>query len=175
MVLVKAWTGSEWKTSDLGEAVLWNGSAWTYPRLKYWDGSGWVQNVGIPEGEINVADFAYFQTVTAGIELVSNGSVQEILTFGDNPRSSWINASVVNGSLYEVYANVNSGTVTGSSTGSWLALSTTRFWQVEAATSPSSSSAQLTLYVRPTGASSNSSQTTVFLSAESASFGGGFP
>lgn len=174
MVLVKAWTGSEWKTSDLGEAVLWNGSAWTYPRLKYWDGSGWVQSVGIPESQLSFADFAFDQTVTSGVALTTNGNVDEILTVGTSTRSTWINTSSVNGSVYEVYANVNSGSVSGSATGTWLALSTQRSWEVSSYLSISQ--AQLTLYIRPTGASANSSQTVVYLSAESVSSGGGgFP
>jgi hypothetical protein len=68
------------------------------------------------------------------------------------------------GDDYEIKATLNSGTIdAGDSTGSWLALSTLRRWEVSR-TSLGTDTANITIDIRPTGGSSEDNQTYTFSS-----------
>jgi hypothetical protein len=85
----------------------------------------------------------------AGYRLTSSGEAQT--DTNDTPSwtrvEDWIRPTSAAPGSYEVRATLNSGTLTSGTTGSWLALSTTREWTVER-TLNGISSANLTIEIR---------------------------
>jgi hypothetical protein len=83
--------------------------------------------------------------------LESTGRVITFTTIdGINPVGDWISPTSAAPGSYEVRADVVVGTVSGSTTGSWLALSSSRQWNVQRLTS-GFASATLTISIRLAG------------------------
>lgn len=85
---------------------------------------------------------------------VSGGTVQ----IGNN----WLTGST-NGSAYEVFATLTSGTLSTGTTGSWLSLGTNRTWS--RASTGSLQSATLTIQIRDVATQTVQATATVTLSA----------
>lgn len=81
-------------------------------------------------------------TLTSTGDVFSTDSINGALDIGD-----WISPKSGAPGSYEVRADVVFGTVTGSATGSWLALTTSRTWTLEAF-SPGFDAARLTVSIR---------------------------
>ena len=102
-------------------------------------------------------------TATAGFRLTSAGDIETAGgTYADGgdwllPKSGM--------ALYEVKATLNSGALTTGTTGSWLALSSTRTWTVS--TALGAAQAVLTIEIRRIGSSLVLATITVTLDAES--------
>ncbi len=80
-------------------------------------------------------------------------------------RGDWLSPTSSAPGLYEIRATVVSGSVSGSSTGTWLALTSNRAWTVTSPGFVGTNTAQLTVEIRNNGGSVLDS-TTVNLSAE---------
>lgn len=92
--------------------------------------------------------------------LNANGNVS---TGGDGVIGQWIVPQVGMGS-YEARATLNSGSVTSGTTGSYLALSSTRAWSI-LRSSVGTTSAGLTIEIRLIGSATVLATATVTLSA----------
>lgn len=176
MAKAKVWNGSAWIMSDLGSPIVWNGSSWLYPTMKIWDGVGWVTEVGFALDSVaNVQSYDTFFASIASVEVqsgggfIGNGNV-------DGFSSSWIKSTSTNGAGYEVRATVVGGALSGGTTGSWLALTSSQTWFVTASSFEPSVGATIDLDLRQTGGSIISTKR-VFLSATLDEMGGepGFP
>lgn len=82
--------------------------------------------------------FAGYKLTTAGKVQTSAGSYADV--------EDWITPTSAASGSYEARATLNSGTLTSGTTGSWLALSSTREWTVEA--SVGMADASLTIEIR---------------------------
>jgi hypothetical protein len=94
-------------------------------------------------------------TAGAGYQLTSGGKEQSGTGSSGGVIYTNIGDWVLpngNASLYEVRATLTSGALSSGTTGSWLALSTTRTWEVSRA-SLGMSNANLTIEIRLTGGS----------------------
>jgi hypothetical protein len=90
---------------------------------------------------------------TCYYQINSNGSVYG--TVGGTPfdlLEQWVTPTS-QASNYEVFATLNSGTLSGGTTGSWLSLGTTRDWYVTQ-TSVGSKVAELSIQIRRIGTTS---------------------
>jgi hypothetical protein len=92
-------------------------------------GGGPVYAVNITNRTIDSEDVA--SPCTAGYRLQSSGQAQEtnLTETYVNILGEWETGGAA-GNLYEVFCTENSGSVTGSLTGQWLSLGTTRTWEV---------------------------------------------
>lgn len=70
-------------------------------------------------------------------------------------------------SLYECFATLNSGVLTSGTTGSWLALTSTRSWTCQVAPGPGTQDADLTVKIRAVGTTTDITTSHVILHAES--------
>lgn len=112
----------------------------------------------------------YFTSSGAGPQqstyrLTSGGVIETQRTpTGTTVQGSWVTptSSAAN---YEVLATLTSGTVTGSATGSWLALNTTRSWSVLQGII-GTNSASLALSIRRIGTTTVLASTAITLEAE---------
>lgn len=87
---------------------------------------------------------------TSGYQLNSSGAEQEITTFGTSTFNTWLLSGAA--SSYEVFATLNSGTLTSGTTGAWLNLGSTRSWTVTRTNNAAgTNSASLTIQIRPAG------------------------
>lgn len=132
--------------------------------LSFYDGS--------PSGDVLAPDSFYEAdsailgpgTANAQFQLKSNGKVAK--TNVNNTvveDGSWIrpNASA---SLYECFATLNSGTLNSGTTGSWLALTSTRTWVKSKSSPPSgSSTCELTIQIRKVGSAVTESTTVTLI------------
>lgn len=82
-------------------------------------------------------------------ELQSDGDISKEEGAATTDTGDWINPKV-NMASYEVFATLNSGSLTSGTTGAWLALSTTRTWTLDQ-TIIGSGAAQITLQIRRIG------------------------
>lgn len=83
--------------------------------------------------------------------LTSTGDVQDYTSLnGTVDIGDWINPKSSAPGSYEVRADVVFGTVTGASTGTWLALTSSRSWVLDNVT-PGVVSARLTVSIRLSG------------------------
>lgn len=103
----------------------------------------------------------------AQYELTNAGDIR--LTVSDNTVSDagdWMSPKVsAYATNYEVFATLNSGTLTAGTTGSWLGLETTRTW-TRNRTSVGSTTAQIGLEIRRKGTTTVLASCTVTLTAE---------
>lgn len=101
---------------------------------------------------------------TAGYQITSGGLEQQF-----NPSTSTLNTWLSSGSAasYDVMATLNSGALTsGSGTGVWLNLGTTRNWSVQRTSNiAGTNSANLTISIRPAGGGATIDSATVQLTA----------
>lgn len=104
---------------------------------------------------------------TAQYELTNGGDIR--LTVSNNTVSDtgdWMSPKVAAlATNYEVFATLNSGTLTAGTTGSWLGLETTRTW-TRNRTSVGSNTAELALEIRRKGTTTVLASCTVTLTAE---------
>lgn len=87
-------------------------------------------------GGILLSDTTVFDTngflALAGYQLTSAGDIrQQTSSFGFQDIGDWANPKALAPGSYEVRATVESGSVSSGTTGSWLALTSTRTWTVE--------------------------------------------
>lgn len=69
--------------------------------------------------------------------------------------------------LYECFATLNSGVLDAGTTGSWLALTSTRTWNIQVAPGPGTKDADLTVKIRAVGTTTDITTSHVTLHAES--------
>ncbi len=98
-------------------------------------------------------------TLTVFHELTNTGAINNSLT----ELAKWITPQIGMAN-YEVFATLNSGSLTSGSTGAWLNLGTTRKWGIIRST-VGASSANLTLQIRRVGTAITLATSTVQLSA----------
>jgi hypothetical protein len=88
---------------------------------------------------------------TAALRVDADGNVYSITsgagTVQLDSSTDWIRPTTLASVNFEVQATLNSGSLAGGTTGSWLTLDTDRAWSV-AATAPGSQSANLTIEIR---------------------------
>lgn len=83
--------------------------------------------------------------------LQSNGVIQQSTSVvGVLPIGNWISPTSAAPGSYECRADLVSGTLSSGTTGSWLALTSSRAWSLTRL-SPGSSSAELTISIRLSG------------------------
>ena len=106
---------------------------------------------------------------SAQFQLQSDGDVARItVTTGGGGTvdvGDWITPISAAGANYEVRATVNSGSLTSGTTGSWLALSSTRTWTLTQ-TTVASSACELLIEIRNTSTTIVMDSSTVTLQAE---------
>lgn len=130
---LKVWDGSSWVTAS--RMKVWNGSTWADLSFgKVWNGSVWTTFYTGLQATINAATYIRYTASPASLQFnadgyvyASSGSTQLVQDY------LWKTGGGVAGD-YEIYVDVVSGiTPSGSSTGVWLPLSSTRQWDVTAA------------------------------------------
>lgn len=84
---------------------------------------------------------------TAGIQLENDGDTVEIRQAGNTLIGYWVVPRSAAGAAYEARVTVNVGTLSTGTSGSWLALDTTRSWTV-AQTVIGTKTANITLEIR---------------------------
>ena len=102
-----------------------------------------LANVNVFDSNSGNAGATY--TLTSTGDVITNTTLNGSADIGD-----WINPKSSAPGTYEVRADVVFGTVTGASTGAWLALTSSRSWIVDNAT-PGGVSARLTVSIRLSG------------------------
>ncbi len=126
------------------------------------------------QGAVLISDQNLFDTQTtptdayAGYRLNTNGKAQTSTgiagTYND-VSGEWLRSGVA--SAFEVQATLNSGTLFSGTTGSWLALSSTRQWDVKYTSNlAGSQAADLTIEIRRVGGSVVLDSASVLLEAE---------
>jgi hypothetical protein len=100
----------------------------------------------------------------AGYSLTSTGKVTETIGVGSTTIGDWILPNGAAGANYECRATVNSGAVTTGTTGTWLALSSTRAWTCQQF-SVGAAEANLTIEIRSAITTQVLASATVALSA----------
>lgn len=83
----------------------------------------------------------------ASYSLQSDGDVEGVAGVSTVVFPPWVVPKNLAGGNYECRATLNSGSLGSGTTGSWLALSSTRTWAV-ATSSPGTQSANLTIEIR---------------------------
>lgn len=94
------------------------------------------------------SDITFGGTSTASITAANDGTITgsgNVSSFGP---VNWITPASAAGAAYEVRATVNSGSLTSGTTGSWLALDTSRTWSCVRSSSAGSEAANVTLEIR---------------------------
>lgn len=99
-----------------------------------------LANASVDDANSGSAEASYSLT-TAG-DVFGTSTLNGAVDIGD-----WISPNSAAPGSYEARADVVSGSVTGSATGSWLALTTTRTWTLARST-PGVSAARLTVSIR---------------------------
>ena len=152
---------------------------------EYYNGGAYVANGAVPSsGTISLSQFyglsAEQITLGASYTVASTGAGTQTPSFtlesdGDIVRATtplgsadigdWINPKAAAPSDYEVRATLNSGTLSSGTTGSWLALSTTRAWTLTRFVVGAADPVELTIEIRK-GSGSVLDSTTVTLDAE---------
>lgn len=112
------------------------------------------QDIGAFDSGAAAATYA----LNSNSSIVATTSVVGPLTIGN-----WVSPSSAAPGSYECRADISFGSVSGSATGSWLALTSNRSWSV-VRLSPGSSSAELVISIRLSGVTL--ATCTVYLSAE---------
>ena len=136
------WNGSAWKAvnKDGGNAsdrglVIWNGSSWVNAaNAKVWNGSAWkgfLDNVTLNDDAVTYSS----GTPVATVQWVVHG-VDGYIKYTNNSGNTidqylWC-ANSDNTGQYEVRVDLQTGSFDGgsSATGTWLACSSTRTWNL---------------------------------------------
>lgn len=101
---------------------------------------------------------------TSGYRLTSGGQIEENEQGSYTNIGQWITPTSQAGN-YEVYATLNSGSLSSGTTGSWLALSTSREWSCFAAAGDIQQ-ATITIEIRRTGTSTVLDTATINITAD---------
>jgi hypothetical protein len=101
----------------------------------------------------------------ARYRLSSNGKVYEVTTSGGSVELETWCTPTAQASNYEVLATIVSGSLTSGTTGSWLALSTTRDWYLEEYLIENTAVCQFTVQIRRIGTTTVLDTATIDLSA----------
>jgi hypothetical protein len=101
----------------------------------------------------------------AGYRLSSNGKVYEVTTSGGATELETWCTPTAQASNYEALATIVSGSLTSGTTGSWLALSTTRDWYLEEYSIDNTSACQFTVQIRRVGTATVLDTATIDLTA----------
>jgi hypothetical protein len=101
---------------------------------------------------------------TARYRLNSNGEVESLINGFTTTLEQWCTPTSAAGN-YEARVTVNSGSLSSGTTGTWLALSTSRTWSV-VQSSVGSSSCNFTVEIRRTGTTTVLDSATIDLVAE---------
>lgn len=104
------------------------------------------------------------RTATAGYQLNSNGQAQSQINATFSNLEQWCTPTSEAGN-YEVFVGVLSGSLSSGTTGSWLALSTTRTWTCTA-TVGSSQICTIEVSIRRTGTTTTLDTATIELQAD---------
>lgn len=111
---------------------------------------------------INVTDQSLFAssagTATAAYRLGSNGKVYQVINGTQTFIEDWCVPNTSAGN-YEARVTVTSGSLTSGTTGTWLALTSTRDWALQETSSGNTSLCTFTVEIRPTGGSALDSAT----------------
>jgi hypothetical protein len=103
---------------------------------------------------------------SATYQLASTGIVNEITNAGGTVAlGNWVvpNSSA---SKYEVFATLNSGSLTSGTTGSWEALSSSRSWVRNRSGGSGVSDANITVTIRAVGTATNLTSAIILIYAE---------
>lgn len=103
-------------------------------------------------------------TAVALYELRSTGDIFRTVNTTSTDIGDWITPKSAASAGYEVYATLNSGSLTGGTTGSWLALSSNRSWNVNQSTT-GIKTAVIGLQIRKTGTTTVLASATITLEA----------
>jgi hypothetical protein len=118
-----------------------------------------LSNVNVDASALNPDD------ALAVYQLENDGDVNQIVNGVTTDLSDWMVPKVsAFASQFEVFATLNSGSLTGGTTGSWLGLGTTRSW-TRGQDAIGASTAQLGIQIRRVGTSNVLASCTVNLSA----------
>lgn len=105
-------------------------------------------------------------TSAATVEFGADGIYRSVSqSSGSSDIGPWVTPTTAAGADFEIRASVVTGSVTGSATGSWLALSSTRYW-TSARASPGVSAAQITVEIRAAASGAVLDSATFDLTAE---------
>jgi hypothetical protein len=115
-----------------------------------------LNNTSVDDTNSGSAEASYSLTTTGNV--VGTTTLNGAINIGD-----WISPNSAAPGSYEARADVVFGSVSGSATGSWLVLTTTRTWTLARAT-PGGSAARLTVSIRLGGTTLTSA--TVDLTAQ---------
>lgn len=139
---LRVWNGSSWVTAKSGR--VWNGSSWVRAKsAKVWNGSSWVNflsSVNITNLELLASGSGFGEALgIAGYTLFNNGSAQGYENTGflqEYPISGqWfvggaISDFSVKATIVSERLGIGGGTGYTGTFGSWLALTTTRNWEL---------------------------------------------
>lgn len=102
---------------------------------------------------------------TAGYQLTSGGAAQQLVNGVASTLYNWLLSG--SASDFDVFATLNSGTLTSGTTGSWLNMGTTRSWTVQRTVNAAGvNSANITLQLRPAGGGATLATAVIQLNAE---------
>lgn len=99
----------------------------------------------------------------AGYSLQNDGTIDLINSGGPSSGGNWVTPAATPAALFEVRATLNSGSLDAGTTGSWLALSTSRTWSTGAG-----NTANLTIEIRRASDSTVLDSATIDLDATGA-------
>ena len=95
----------------------------------------------------NVFDVGIGRSATAGVRLLSTGAQQRRVNATYTTETTWLTSGA--NTDFEVWCTVNSGTLTtGTATGEWLALSSSREWNIAVPSGFNFKEANITLQIR---------------------------
>jgi hypothetical protein len=97
-------------------------------------------------------------TATATYRLGSDGKVYEVVNGTPTELEQWCTPTSSAGN-YEARVTVTVGSLSSGTTGSWLALTSTRDWTLQETTPGNTSNCTFTVEIRPTGGSAVTSAT----------------
>lgn len=128
--------------------------------------AGSLAYVRVQLSNLTPSDVASPGPAEASFSLESDGDIVSYTsTVGTVDEGDWVTPKSAAGANFEVRATLNSGTLTSGTTGSWLALSSTRSWNVVQIGS-GSSTAQILVEIRRASTGTVLASCTVDLTAE---------
>jgi hypothetical protein len=104
-------------------------------------------------------------TATATYRLGSDGQVYEVVNAGSPSALEQWCAPTANAGNYEARVTVTVGSLSSGTTGSWLALTSTRDWTLQETTPGNTSICTFTVEIRPAGGGSTLTSATIDLEA----------
>lgn len=156
-----------------------DGTAWRKAKeIWYNDGTAWrlafkAETVSFNSRVISTsAASAGSTTATSQIQFLANGTLQSVssgtgLTTTTTPYTDeWLKGSS-NGTPYEIFASIVSGTLTSGTTGSWLPLSANQIWiKTISSTTTSSGSVVISFQIRDAATTTVLASNNITLSAD---------